>query len=330
MTAFEVQIILEHCDMGTLRDTLRSGLLHPGSLPNYEVILDIAMDIAKGCLHLHTSNIIHADLKASNILLKSTTNEKKGFEAKIADFGLSIAKMDSSETHVSNMMQGTFTHMSPECLLTGQQSNAGDIYSYGITLFELYTASQAFKNIPQAFLAHKVSHDHLRPLFPPGTPSGFKALAEACWDPIASARPTFDTVVSILDKLRSGEEGFQMDDIRKSLGGSQSQFVEEDAEEALSISESDLLSQYRVDSFHAAKRGNVMFFSPVDTAPSSSQYPSVEAQTSEKTPAGLICSAASEDFVRALIQAQASETSPDPTMRGIVLTPLDESSTWRL
>ena len=45
-------------------------------------------------------------------------------------------------------MQGTLTHMAPEILLTGQQSNAGDVYAFAITLFELYTGGTAFKGIP--------------------------------------------------------------------------------------------------------------------------------------------------------------------------------------
>ena len=38
--------------------------------------------------------------------------------------------------------------MAPEILLTGQQSNAGDVYAFAITLFELYTGGTAFKGIP--------------------------------------------------------------------------------------------------------------------------------------------------------------------------------------
>ena len=92
--------------------------------------------------------------------------------------------------------------MSPECLLTGQQSNAGDVYSFGITLYELYTATQAFRCIPASLLGHKIAQDHLRPVFPPDTPIGYKQLAEACWDPISLKRPDFSSIVSTLIQLR--------------------------------------------------------------------------------------------------------------------------------
>ena len=203
VSAFEVKIVLEFCDLGSLADALRAGRFHTGSTPNYPVILELASDIAEGCRHLHSCNIIHADLKASNVLLQSSSDFAKGCVAKVSDFGLSISKMDSAETHVSGLYQGTLTHMSPETLMTGQQSNAGDVYSFAITLYELYTATSAFRNIPLTFIGHRVAKDHLRPVFPPHTPSGFKELAEACWHPTPAQRPSFDAIVSTLNRLKA-------------------------------------------------------------------------------------------------------------------------------
>ena len=152
---------------------------------------------------------------------------------------------------------GTVTHMSPECLMTGQQSNAGDVYSFGITLYELYTATQAFKNIPLTFLGHKVSQDHLRPMFPPNTPRGYRDLAEACWDPIPSLRPTFDEVVSTLTRLKGEESGEIMPE-RTSL-----------IKRALSkAASSDAVNQaFQSDSFLAnAMDKGVLLLAPMDTA----------------------------------------------------------------
>jgi serine/threonine protein kinase len=201
--AFEVQLVLEYCDLGTLQCAL-SAFQGPNS-PHYSAILEVALDIARGMMHLHSCNIIHADLKPSNILLLTSASDERGFTAKISDFGLSITKIDAQETHVSNMFQGTLSHMSPEALLTGQQSNAGDVYSFGITLYELYTATQAFKNIPASLLGHKIARDHLRPTFPTSTPSGFQELAESCWDAISFRRPDFTSIVSTLLRLREAE-----------------------------------------------------------------------------------------------------------------------------
>ncbi len=86
-----------------------------------------------------------------------------------------------SSTEIASVLlilQGTVAYMSPETLLTGQQSNAADVwvaacclmppsfcllihrhnrYAFGITLWELYTGGHPFKGVPQAVIGHKVS-----------------------------------------------------------------------------------------------------------------------------------------------------------------------------
>jgi serine/threonine protein kinase len=53
----------------------------------------------------------------------------------VGDFGLSL-KMDTTDTHVSSVFQGTLTHLAPEVLLHGRVSKAADLYAFGITMFE--------------------------------------------------------------------------------------------------------------------------------------------------------------------------------------------------
>jgi hypothetical protein len=43
------------------------------------------------------------------------------------------------------LLQGTMSHMAPEALLHGRISKAGDVYAYGITLWELFTGGQAYQ-----------------------------------------------------------------------------------------------------------------------------------------------------------------------------------------
>jgi serine/threonine protein kinase len=51
----------------------------------------------------------------------------------VGDFGLSL-KMDHLETHVSNVYQGTMTHMAPETMLDGRVSKAADVYGERLRL----------------------------------------------------------------------------------------------------------------------------------------------------------------------------------------------------
>lgn len=60
----QVRIILEFCDLGNLRDALDQGILKgKNGKPDYAAVLDTAVEIASGMVHLHASNIVHADLK---------------------------------------------------------------------------------------------------------------------------------------------------------------------------------------------------------------------------------------------------------------------------
>ena len=58
---------------------------------NYAAVLDNASDIARAMLHLHKANILHLDLKAANVLLKSGTSGADSIVAKVMDFGLSVS-----------------------------------------------------------------------------------------------------------------------------------------------------------------------------------------------------------------------------------------------
>ena len=72
---------------------------------NYPAILDTAADVAKALLHLHLNDVLHGDLKATNVMLKSSGGDSgRGVVAKVADFGLSV-RLDASATHASNMFQ---------------------------------------------------------------------------------------------------------------------------------------------------------------------------------------------------------------------------------
>ncbi|KAI8467752.1 MAG: kinase-like domain-containing protein [Monoraphidium minutum] len=135
---------MEHCDQGTLRRALDGGRLRDitTGLTSLPLALQMARDVAAAMEYLHEESILHGDLKASNVLLKSQSGAGAGphvsmtdFDpgcliAKVSDFGLSRS-IDASATHVSSIHAGTLTHMSPELLLDGKGSKASDVYAYG-------------------------------------------------------------------------------------------------------------------------------------------------------------------------------------------------------
>ncbi|WIA41787.1 hypothetical protein OEZ86_009120 [Tetradesmus obliquus] len=201
--SWEVRLVQEFCDLGSLRDALKGGKQFrdgDGAL-KLGVMIDTALDVARAMAHLHGHNIIHSDLKARNVLLRSDMHDERGFTAKVADFGLSLT-IDPHSTHVSNAFQGTMTHMAPETLMSGQISRASDVYAYGIMLWELYTGDHAYRGIPRALLGHNITKAGMRPTFPSDTPFDWQFLACRCWETDAAIRPSFEQIMQELKRMK--------------------------------------------------------------------------------------------------------------------------------
>ncbi|XP_068497491.1 cysteine-rich receptor-like protein kinase 25 [Phaseolus vulgaris] len=100
---------------------------------------EIIKGIARGILYLHEDshlNIIHCDLKPSNILLDNKMN------AKILDFGLArIISIDQMQGNTS-IISGTYGYMSPEYAMLGQFSMKSDVFSFGVIVLEIVSGKR--------------------------------------------------------------------------------------------------------------------------------------------------------------------------------------------
>jgi len=127
--------------------TLREVLSERGPLPLKEAV-QIALDLldALSAVHTHPWDIVHRDVKPSNVLLS-------GGRAKLTDFGLAQLAGESSRSAQESRHPGTPLYMSPEQERTSAYLKpASDLYSMGCVLFEMLTA-QVYKKVdddPQA------------------------------------------------------------------------------------------------------------------------------------------------------------------------------------
>ncbi|XP_077236006.1 MAP kinase kinase 9 [Tasmannia lanceolata] len=126
----DIGLVMEYMDGGTLETLLqKNGTFSEKSLSG------IAKQVLEGMSYLHSHKIVHRDIKPSNLLV----NRK--MEVKIADFGVSkimCRTLDPCDSYV-----GTCAYMSPERFDPGTYGGnydgyAGDIWSLGLTLLELY------------------------------------------------------------------------------------------------------------------------------------------------------------------------------------------------
>jgi len=191
---------MEHMDLGSLTDALSRGIFsHQSSGIDYKALLEAAADVARAMIHLHSLNILHNDIKARNVLLKSND---KGVTVKLSDFGLAM-KIDSTQEIKS--ICGTLTHLAPETIRDSIKSKATDVYAFGILLHEIMCPGELYSGTNRTFLRHAIVLGK-RPEFPERVPTDYIHLAWSCWDGDPKARPTFKEVLKILIEMIAKED----------------------------------------------------------------------------------------------------------------------------
>ena len=114
--------------------------------------ISIAIQVSMGIEAAHNNHIIHRDIKPQNIMIS------KDGKVKVTDFG--IAKAATSNTITSNVM-GSVHYTSPEQARGGYSDEKSDIYSLGITMFEMLTGRVPFNGETTVAIAIKHIQEEL-------------------------------------------------------------------------------------------------------------------------------------------------------------------------
>ncbi len=128
-------IALEYVPGGTVADAMRYA---GGALPWTETVR-IGAQVAAGLAFAHGQGVIHRDIKPMNVLL----TDGRPPAAKLGDFGL--ARLTESTEHtVPGSLLGSARYMSPEQVAGRPADARSDLYSFGISLFEMLTGHVPF------------------------------------------------------------------------------------------------------------------------------------------------------------------------------------------
>ncbi|XP_053326331.1 atrial natriuretic peptide receptor 2-like [Spea bombifrons] len=199
-------IVTEYCPKGSLADVL----LNDDVPLNWGFRLSFATDIARGMAYLHHHKIYHGRLTSYNCVIDDR------WVCKISDHGLMIYRKDELKELIEK--KPARLYCPPEANLSnstcGTPTPAADVYSYAIILVEIAGRCDPFllSSLPQlqpgdAFL-NDVSwrppipdlgsgkHDHDCP-----DPADYSELIKRCWSHNPMARPPFEQIKKILDKM---------------------------------------------------------------------------------------------------------------------------------
>eukprot|EP00026_Physarum_polycephalum_P000670 Phypoly_transcript_00671.p1 GENE.Phypoly_transcript_00671~~Phypoly_transcript_00671.p1 ORF type:complete len:807 (+),score=131.97 Phypoly_transcript_00671:1680-4100(+) len=194
----EMLLVMELMEKGSLHDIIHNPKI---KLP-FSLCLHISYQAAKGMNFLHQSDppIIHCDLKSHNILMDDKWN------AKISDFGITrfktINQKKDKDQQSSGSSLGTIYWTAPEVLAGKGHSEASDVYSFGIVLWEIFHRETPYKGKEPMLVVMEVQAN-MRPILKLDLEPAIRDLIIECWNENPAVRPKFDDIMNRLRDLNS-------------------------------------------------------------------------------------------------------------------------------
>ncbi|XP_030380695.1 tyrosine-protein kinase hopscotch [Scaptodrosophila lebanonensis] len=190
-----LSIIMDYYELGSFSVYLKSRKPNPAD----RILLRYALDIAKGMNYLAEKNVIHRDLAARNILVDHD-------KVKISDFGLAQIANSDGYYIAMNEREIPIKWYSPEAIETNKFSLYSDVWSYGVTLIEIFSRGE----VP---VLDKDKQDPTKDEFLNSLKEGrrfpqpedcpmfvYRDLMLPCWNAIPKERPKFSELVKRLQQ----------------------------------------------------------------------------------------------------------------------------------
>ncbi|MEW2180327.1 serine/threonine-protein kinase [Streptomyces sp. NPDC005406] len=153
-------LVMQLIEGTTLKDRITQGPLPPG------VTAALGADLAQALAHAHQAEIVHRDVKPSNILLDAANRPY------LADFGISRL-LDATTRTATGTLMGTAAYLSPEQVLGQPVGRPCDVYALGLVLLECLTGRLEYDGGP---LEAAIARLHRQPVLPHGLPEQLSRL----------------------------------------------------------------------------------------------------------------------------------------------------------
>ncbi|TMS07495.1 Tyrosine kinase receptor Cad96Ca [Larimichthys crocea] len=195
-------LIMEYVSYGTLRTFLQTNRVHLSADPELQSLLTIASyHIALAMQHLRSKMIVHCDLALRNIMVN-----RFPWEVKVAEFGLARDLTRMTSRHSSRWrnprQRVPLRWYPPEYFKNNYYSFKGDVWAFGIVLWEM----QTFGTLPypdletsEAVVYHIcIGHKNTNP---DGCRPEMLHIIQDCWREPYALRPSFTDVVHMLETI---------------------------------------------------------------------------------------------------------------------------------
>ena len=157
----------------------------------------LSYEITSALEYLHENGIAHLDLKPANVMLTLD-----GF-CKLTDFGCCQYIEDDPASPTKSHLTGTFAFRAPELLKGLSPTGLADVFSLGITMWQLWSREFPYSGMNQHAVIFRVVASNLRPKIGTEKPieENYKNLMVKCWAGKPQDRPSATEVLQLLKSM---------------------------------------------------------------------------------------------------------------------------------